>query len=384
MSDDFVNAMRQQVLESLSPGSSTRENPLRTIGLSEQILEIGLSDDELYDYCRYQARYLTAQFHRDRPEMQSEEAFAKQHRYEEAFNLIKSNRVVFDEALREFRMLKSAERSSVNFLRRTLASTKQRLSSYQDREIELKQAEIRIGEALEAAEHELTKALKIKEEEAGRVDSLNKDISRLSSQLSHQEDTGLRYRDGYRNLTRYLTSFSAKETSGVHILDVKWVLVAALFHKDNPGVKSVNKLTRFWEQDGGLDLPLAEVKRIEAQWEGITKKVFRSKKSDNVLLNGILRISNCRAEEVLGLPVPAAKPFILGSLKRTPDEIRKLRRSLDRDEVFERMHPWVVPGEVLVLQKFWKLSENRSFENQMDPQPLFDWDTSQIVLAVGS
>ncbi len=383
MSDDFVNAMRQEVLEKVSPGSIKRENPLRTIGLSEQILEIGLTDDQLYDYCRYQARYLTAQFHRDRPEMRNDETAKKQHRFEEAFNLIKSDRSAFDLALGEFRTLRSSERSSVNFLKRTFESTRLQLRGYQDRELDIGRAESDAEAKLQAAREALSAAEVIKELEQGRVSDLEKDISRLTGMLTRNENAAIKYRKRYDNCYDLLTSLSQQESEGVHIFDVKWVLVATPVWNSWFNTSKKDRIAKHWEKPHGLDLADEEVERVKAQWKHLKSIRPHEKSSGMRLHNGIIRISSCRVSDVVGLPVLPDNSCILGSISRTPDEVRRLARPIERDEILERIHPWVVPGHTLVLQKFWRMSENSRIENQKDPKPLYLWDTNHIVLAVG-
>ena len=74
------------------------ENPLRVIGLSPEILRLGLADDDLYDLVRRMARDIFAKYHPDRSDGATEVA----QRFGEALEFIK-DRATFDAALAEFR-----------------------------------------------------------------------------------------------------------------------------------------------------------------------------------------------------------------------------------------------------------------------------------------
>ncbi|HEY4515256.1 MAG TPA: hypothetical protein VJJ22_03840 [Candidatus Paceibacterota bacterium] len=84
------------------------ENPLQVIGLSTEILRLGLSDDDFYHLARRQARDVFAKFHPDRSGVDSEIG----RRFGEAFDLIK-DRDTFDVALVEFRSLSKSQRSDL-------------------------------------------------------------------------------------------------------------------------------------------------------------------------------------------------------------------------------------------------------------------------------
>jgi hypothetical protein len=74
------------------------KNPLTMIGLTPAILGLGLTQDELYEYCTRTARALFACVHPDRHHgPQRPEVL----RFSEAFDLLK-DRQVFNEAIKEF------------------------------------------------------------------------------------------------------------------------------------------------------------------------------------------------------------------------------------------------------------------------------------------
>lgn len=103
----FTQGLRESVAKSLLPPQ--QKNPLRTIGLSSLILELGLSDDELYEFCRDMAKDLVVHFHPDRIEA-SATVVEHQRRFAGAFEALK-NRQVFDSALSEFKQQHNEEMS---------------------------------------------------------------------------------------------------------------------------------------------------------------------------------------------------------------------------------------------------------------------------------
>ncbi|MFH1423911.1 MAG: hypothetical protein ABIG29_03115 [Candidatus Nealsonbacteria bacterium] len=89
MSDSFSDKL----------GGITKEpNPLELIGLSPAILQLGLSDDELYAQCEQFARGLAARVHPDKIKKETEAA----RRFSAVLDLLKK-REVFDRAIAEFR-----------------------------------------------------------------------------------------------------------------------------------------------------------------------------------------------------------------------------------------------------------------------------------------
>src|SRR5919202_6503817 len=74
------------------------KNPLTMIGLTPAILDLGLTQDELYEYCTRIARTLFACVHPDRHHGTQRPAALH---FSEAFDLLK-DRQVFNAAITEF------------------------------------------------------------------------------------------------------------------------------------------------------------------------------------------------------------------------------------------------------------------------------------------
>ncbi len=105
--------LRKQLEASLQP-KLAKANPLRTIGFSHEILRLGLSEDELYDYAYATARSLFARVHPDRAH--TTEIKEHQARVSEAFDLLK-DRTLFNRWLRDFGEELSASTEEFNAMR---------------------------------------------------------------------------------------------------------------------------------------------------------------------------------------------------------------------------------------------------------------------------
>ena len=129
--------MKRELLNALGI-STDKENPLKIIGLTQSILGLGLSDDQLYDYTRDSARSLMAMFHPDR--VGSDSALVeKQRTFSEAFDQLKDRRT-FDLALDEFKEKHSEERSEINADKQVISSLKGRIDALPAIEKELADA----------------------------------------------------------------------------------------------------------------------------------------------------------------------------------------------------------------------------------------------------
>lgn len=94
-------------------------NPLETIGLSPHILELGLSDDELFVFCKDMAKDLVVHFHPDRQSSAYRHVVELQRKFGEAFNMLK-DRKTFDFALEKFKGEHSGFRSNENSVSQSL------------------------------------------------------------------------------------------------------------------------------------------------------------------------------------------------------------------------------------------------------------------------
>lgn len=119
-------------------GLKEEENPLIVIGLSRNVLELGLTDDELYDYIvKDVALRLVARMHSDRIGTDRPGIKARQQRFTDAYQTIKDSRRKFDEALAEFREGRSEALSDRRNIKQQLGFTHARLEEARKRIAEL-------------------------------------------------------------------------------------------------------------------------------------------------------------------------------------------------------------------------------------------------------
>jgi hypothetical protein len=109
---DYARGLRRQLEVSLQP--KLTKNPLHILGFSPELLKLGLSEDELYEYMYSTARLLFARMHPDRGNEEIEE---QQRRVSEAFSLLK-DRQLFSIWLRDLRDEVSEERAEITRIRK--------------------------------------------------------------------------------------------------------------------------------------------------------------------------------------------------------------------------------------------------------------------------
>lgn len=108
-------------------------NPLEQIGFSPAILRLGLSEDQLYEYCRRSARTLLAQVHPDRVGEESEEAI----KFSDALNSL-NNREAFRQAMIEFRETRSYERAEERTLRQQIRAIEKQNADLQSAYVDVR------------------------------------------------------------------------------------------------------------------------------------------------------------------------------------------------------------------------------------------------------
>lgn len=129
--DMFVQSLKSHVEKAsgqISPWGHV--NPLVIIGLTESILDLGLTEEQIYQVIRSFARQLAAQVHPDRrPENVSPE---RQKEILGAFNFL-DDRENFANALANFRTIRSDERREIKILSQAVNSLKRQLDEYSSR-----------------------------------------------------------------------------------------------------------------------------------------------------------------------------------------------------------------------------------------------------------
>src|SRR3989344_1077647 len=123
-------SLERDILKAVGGKSGWKINPLKAIGLSRDVLRLGLSDAELQSLCKHQASLLLSIRHPDKMEGSDEDAKRQALRYSEATGFL-NDPAMFARALREFRDQESNERVELEVAitrARELQTDKERLT----------------------------------------------------------------------------------------------------------------------------------------------------------------------------------------------------------------------------------------------------------------
>ncbi len=127
--DDFTKGLRDQLEKTIGGGVKTAPwgevNPLITIGLTEAILDLGLTEDQIYAVIRSYGRQLAAQVHPDRNAFNI--SAERQRQIIGAFVFL-DDRQKFSLALADFRTIKADDRRESKILRMTVRALRDQIT----------------------------------------------------------------------------------------------------------------------------------------------------------------------------------------------------------------------------------------------------------------
>lgn len=142
----FAISLQRDILQPLSKPWGAGVNPLVLIGLTEAILDLGLSEQELHATVRSYARQLSAQVHPDRGLAHSE---SQQKEIIGAFNAIEEFEN-FRACLTEFKNTRAEDRHEIGLLRAQLQRMRERFAGIEDEQRALAEQKKSIQEFFEA------------------------------------------------------------------------------------------------------------------------------------------------------------------------------------------------------------------------------------------
>ncbi len=175
---DFTQSLKAQVEKALGQKSVWGDvNPLVIIGLTEAILDLGLSEDQIYSVVHSYGRQLAAQVHPDRP--QPNVSSERQGQILSAFDVL-NDRDNFAKALAEFRTIKAEDRREVRLLVQTLAALRHQIAGY---ETQFERVEI----GRKKLDHDYQFYLKLKREEPARTPILEEEVAQLKAELEAEK-----------------------------------------------------------------------------------------------------------------------------------------------------------------------------------------------------
>lgn len=250
-------------------------NPLINIGVSVDVLDLGLTEDELYTtVVRGFAKQLVASIHPDRVGA-DERPYLQilQRKYTIAYEELQ-DLGTFRRALADFRNMKSEERSEIRVLRNALEEAQELVKSVGAREAELKFQSVKLTQdRLRFDAEDSQRKLIIPGLEAGAI--------RLEAQNTRARNVAYALRRKYRDLFRYMTFLGSDVTkyhSGVFAFDAKWALVAMLVPSGEVDLLPEPTRRYGWKPDflqaiQPLGIPNTELKKVRLLWNELSKEL---------------------------------------------------------------------------------------------------------------
>ncbi|MBA3733266.1 J domain-containing protein [Patescibacteria group bacterium] len=388
-----MDAFTKSLKMALGQGSTSWDiNPLIVIGLTEAMLDLRLSEDQMYAAVHSYVRQLASQVHPDRTQSTnvSEE---RRRQIFDAFEIL-DDRGKFLLALAEFRSLKSSDRNEVNILRGALHTARERLNAYQGKEVYLSQGASKLTRQREEFEKEEKKRRQVEP-------NLRAEVSRLTRRVKRSEKAAADREKKYNKSVFYVTSLGSSKpvqpiNGAVHVFDAQWVaitsLVSARIMKNDSSLLSGQLELDVLDESSRFELRIRKVLKsigaseaiapsILKRWADCAAKVgtaeFREFRTNYCLRLSMFEISAGRPKFIYGWD-KAITGRILGSLP--PDGVEIVRRQLtnvvERETTLETMSPYLVPGGLLVFQS----KRNYTGEEGRDTVV---FDSKQIILGVG-
>lgn len=368
-------------------GGFPHGNPLINIGVSAQILDLGLTEDELYDYIvKGVARQLVMRIHPDRVGAdQRPDLELLQRKYNQAYEELQE-RQTFVKALAEFRNLKAEERSETRLLRRSLHETREILESYRSREVYITEGERRLKAEREEFEKNYRSQINL-------VPRLEAQLEYASTRLERVRGLTNQQHRRIANLTRYLNFLTAGRNpvdQSIHVFEAKWVIVAALVPDLAVTVPLPTGMfdrwsTRFRGAIRHLEIPKEVLKGVKAKWlerfEELNTPIKGETNQPSNLRLHVLELSVGKPKVIYGYN-KMADDRVLGSMPPSPMTFgrRDLTHMASKDTMFEHLVPFLTPGGLLVSERFRKVvKEPLSGKHS----PLVFRETRKIILAAG-
>ncbi len=377
----------RQLRRELSGG--IRENPLLTLGIAAQVLELELPEDELYEYImRDVARRLLMRLHSDqiKDPVRLNRFRVLQGRLSQAYEELKS-REKFQQALSDFRNMKSEERSETRQLREALHRARQSLELYQVRQVgheravsELDRGRLVLEQA--KAHHALV---------APNLKVHNQSLTRSLMAAKVRSRARLRR---LRHVLNYVYELCDYDTArGPHAFEAKWVIVAIQTPKIMVELPLPLASARgYWKPDfletiKHLGIPDEALHGARREWSKVVRshRLAGGQDANRVSqLRIVVMALECgKPKVVYGWEKPnVVGGRVIGSFvpyKGLKMEPKRLTHMLRRSDMFKGLIPFLTPGSLLVSEKTRKIIHDQNDR----PIPSVFRETRQVILAVG-
>lgn len=381
--NSFADSLRERLEKATGKGPPWGDvNPLVMIGLTEAILDLGLTEEQMYPAVRGFLRQLAAQVHPDRNPVNV--SSSRQQQILDALNYL-DDRENFSRALDHFRTLKAEDRREVKILSQTVDSLRR-----QSKELDKKEVTLRAEKESFVAMRDAFR--KQQSKEPLQVPKLEETIQSLARGLDRSEkfakeeqrlhQTWLRR---YGQIQHYMLNLGSAPWPGPPFypfaFDAKWVVVVTLSfrkfqYKDKAKTKTEEeerkdkqekrtKLVHFWtpknkngktreEFLASIDeagVPEDRVEEIMESWDKAAKRLQRpdeNKANVLALTIAVLKLSAGSSSLLFGDPQTAIGRVIGSMSPHEKSLTRKDFKPQSQIQIFEEMIPFLVPEKLLI------------------------------------
>jgi hypothetical protein len=386
----FLSNLKQSVQKSQSTVTTPWRdvNPLVVIGLTEAILGLDLTTDQIYSVIRSYGRQLVAQVHPDR--LAENISGDRQAQIFEAFNVL-DNQEHFNLALAEFKTLRAEDRRETKILSETVASLRQQVTGLEAEfnkfaklKSDLAQERQRFEEQKEK-EHlvlpDLERTLRADEE---RIEVLTKTLK------GTQEAAALMKRDFESSMQYIINLGRNKKQSGTMLaFEARWVAVASFWHLTSDEPLPVNKegLTNpdLKEKASSIGISEKRLSEVIQLWKESVEYYgvpYKTEKTRFPLGFSLVQLNTGIPRVTFGDSLTANGGRVIGSLPADKFTVTReqLGKSISYSRTLAALDPLLVPGGILVSIQSLRGNQKASWSQTC---PAFRFTTRRLIIAVG-
>ncbi len=384
--DDFTRGLKKSVQVTLGKDSDWGVNPLVVIGLTEAMLDLELTEEQMFKAVRGYVRQLAGQIHPD--QANSRISVERQRQIFEAFEVLDDRRR-FSKALEEFRLLKSEDRKEIRILSQSLARAQQELASAQSRESTVSREQRKL---------ERDKQIFYREERKRKsaITELRLEANRSATDYRRARVQAGVWKGRFDRLSFYtyllMDDIGLEEVPGVHAFDAKWLCVVSLVNPDTRPNDSQRILDDkgvvvqpFVDAMNSLEIQEESQRVIVKNWKSALKMLGSPEDQDfqgrYVPRLTLATLSSGKPSIVYGSTSTLFGGRVVGSIPPNRMEIgrRQLTHLVDRDSLFESISPTLVVGGLAIHGKLLKLERGLSTQKKAIQR----FNTKFVILGVG-
>jgi len=369
-------------------------NPLVVIGLTEAILDLNLGEEKIHKVVKSFVRQLAAQVHPDRNP--ADENYDRQQQIMKALDYL-GNDENFSLALDHFRNLKAEDRREMGVLRQRLTMLQRSTGDLEERLAFLNQGKNLLEEERATFERQRIQDPVQAPLLRKNLEDIKKVLASTERRMHSTEAHVTEWRSRFWNLSAYIGHMAKQSpvySGGVFALDARWVAVASFWDVPNdrdPSPLDENGSVRPESYKDILHIvkKKASADSIIERWkQAVATLVTEEDPGPKAMPLGLSILSLRNGMAGLAIGHRHAMPpngRVVGSLP--PDAIPITRALLFHQppqmKVFETLHPFVVPGGLLVFVQ--NLARDRAYSMAFlgANYPLMRFSAKRVVLAVG-